>query len=108
VKNVILTLCNRSCTKVFTLWQRISRKGMQIPEPKFESSGGKTTKTGGRISGLPNSRMVKALEAMNPSSPVDLMRSKLRPKKGTRDGICLRRLGASVLATNLAFGDFGP
>jgi hypothetical protein len=47
VKKVILTLCNLSCTKVFTLWQGMSRKKMQIPEPKFKSSGGKTTKTGG-------------------------------------------------------------
>ena len=47
MKKVILTLCNRSCTKVFTLWPRISRKETQIPEPKFESSGGKSTKTGG-------------------------------------------------------------
>jgi hypothetical protein len=47
VKKVILTLCNRSCTKVFTLWPRISRKETQIPEPKFASSSGNTTKTGG-------------------------------------------------------------
>jgi hypothetical protein len=47
VKKVILTLCNLSCTKVFTLWQGMSRKKTQIPEPKFKSSGGKTTKTGG-------------------------------------------------------------
>jgi hypothetical protein len=47
VKKVILTLCNRSCTKVFTVWPRISRKGTRILEPKFKSSSGKTTKTGG-------------------------------------------------------------
>ena len=47
MKQVILTLCNRSCTKVFTLWHRIFWKETPIPEPKFESSGGKTTKTGG-------------------------------------------------------------
>jgi hypothetical protein len=47
VKTVILTLCNSSCTKVFTLWQRISRKEMEMLEPEFKSSDGKTTKTGG-------------------------------------------------------------
>jgi hypothetical protein len=47
VKNVSLTFCKLSCTQSVTLWQRISRKKNEMPEPKPKSSGGKTTKTGG-------------------------------------------------------------
>jgi hypothetical protein len=47
VKNVNLTLCNRSCTKVFTLWPRMHLQDQAMPAAKLKSSGRKTTKTGG-------------------------------------------------------------
>jgi hypothetical protein len=36
-----------ACTEVFTLWQRIFPQQKEMPEAKPESSGGKTTRTGG-------------------------------------------------------------
>jgi hypothetical protein len=47
VKKVNLTLCNSSCTKVFTLWPRMHLQDKAMPEAKLKSSGRKTTKTGG-------------------------------------------------------------
>jgi hypothetical protein len=47
VKKVNLTPCNLFCTQVFTVWQRISWKEMEMTEANFKSSDGKTTKTGG-------------------------------------------------------------
>ena len=47
MKNVNTTLCKSCCTKVFTLWLRMSRAAEEIFESKCNSSGEKTTKTGG-------------------------------------------------------------
>jgi hypothetical protein len=48
VKNVRISLCNLACTKVFTLSPSKALREKNIRSGNFKSSGGKTTKTGGR------------------------------------------------------------